>query len=156
MTNRPQRISENGFTLLEVLVAVVIVALTVTIFFQLLSSSIRLEVKGREQIDIVLTASQIFDTVMEKAIAEPEFDSWSGEEEDVRWDLAIHEEENSLLLSEGEIPLKVNQNLYKYILTVHYGNDREKTMRLYRYMAYEPNYFTADFVDAYVTPAEEE
>lgn len=156
MTRRPAQPSEAGFTLLEVLVAVVIVALTVTIFFQLLSSSIRLEIKGREQIDIVLAASQIFDTVMEAAINEPEFDFWEGEEDGISWDLTILEMENVSLLAEDEIPMRVDKNLYKFILAVHYGTDRKKTMRLYRYKAYEPNFFPQDFVNAHVKELEAE
>ena len=50
----------GGFTLMEVLVAVTIVSMTVSVFFQLLSGSMKLEHRGQEVIRKRLLADRVF------------------------------------------------------------------------------------------------
>ncbi len=74
------RCSERGFTLLEMMVAVLIVGLTVTTFFQLFGASLRLEQRARGFDEIIVYGRQNFALLRARDLRSDEF-PWSGETE---------------------------------------------------------------------------
>ncbi|MCF8039386.1 MAG: type II secretion system GspH family protein, partial [Desulfohalobiaceae bacterium] len=79
---------ERGFTLVEMLVAVIIVGSTLAVFFQLLSSSLRLEKRGRDQFKTLLAAKEKFMDISSLNIKNQEF-PWQGADGEARWTVRL-------------------------------------------------------------------
>lgn len=137
----------RGFTLLEMLVAVMVVGLTVTVFFQVLSSSMKLERKGRQLDEVQLVAGQLFEFLLARDVREDDF-PWSGELPEFPWELklsAVEIREESLSLSESEVAIKLPEEFYRFTLLVHYGPRQKKLLTLIQERRFPLNYFSDSF-----------
>ena len=82
------RCAPTGFTLMEVLVALVIAGLVVGVFFQVLASGLRLEFRSAEVVREVTEIRRIMDALMAMDVQDSEF-AWSGEDVGLSWSLGI-------------------------------------------------------------------
>ncbi|WP_279615206.1 PulJ/GspJ family protein [Desulfonatronum thioautotrophicum] len=130
-----------GFTLMEVLVAVIIVAMTVTVFFQLLSASMNLERKGRDMVRDILIADRLFGNLQRLDIREPDF-PWSGEAGGLSWRLEIHPVEIEDMMLDDP-PLRLPTELFRY--EFHYSADKKPYRVIHRYVTHPPDFFDASF-----------
>ncbi len=148
---------QAGFTLMEVLVAVVIVGLTVTVFFQLLSTSLRLEARSRRTAEAVVEARMLFDQL---AAMDPRGDDfpWSGEADGRAWTVSMHAVDVPAPLDARDEPLTVRtpSELYRLVLDFRAQGGRTMTLTLYR--DFEPGYLSDDFKNEHVQalPEDEE
>ena len=80
--------ANNGFTLLEVLLAFVVFALSFTIVMEILSGSIRNTVRAREYTEAALVAQSVMDQLgIDFPVVQGA--NYSGESGDYRWEVSI-------------------------------------------------------------------
>ncbi len=145
--------AQAGFTLMEVLVAAVIVGLTVTVFFQLLSGSLRLEVRSRQMSEAVVEARMLFDQLMAMDVRESRY-PWSGEAEGRAWNLSLYAVDVPAPLDadartgEELLSVRTPSELYRFVLDFTARGGRKVQLALYR--DYEPGYFSDDFKNDHV------
>jgi len=96
----------NGFTLLEVLLAFVVFALSFTIVMEILSGSMRNTVRAREYTEVALVAQSVMDQVGLNLLVQ-EGATYSGESGDYQWELNIglygDDAENTHSIELGEL-----------------------------------------------------
>lgn len=131
-----------GFTLMEVLVALVITGMAVTVFFQVMSAGIRLEFSSAGRTSVVLEAGQIMGRLMALDVRDDDF-HWQGEENGSVWSLEIQEVETLKNRQSWDDFLKLNSELYRYVFIYKNGNNQELTM--VRYVQYYSDFFSEDF-----------
>jgi len=144
--------NNRGFTLLEMLVAVMVVGLTVTVFFQVLSASMKLEVKGRRLDEIQLVAGQLFEFLLARDVRDDDF-TWAGELDKYSWKLNLSPaeiKEESTPLDGETIAIRLPEELYRFTLLVHYGPRRKKLLTLMREKRFPLNYFTESFKEEHL------
>ena len=140
------RPGQSGFTLMEVLVAVIITGLTVTSFFQLFSSSMRLEMKGRKKLSAAFEARQKFEELILQDIKAEDFE-WEGEIEEKPWELSLHPVE----LSDDdeyqaeEVQVKVTRDLYALKFSYFENGKDAPSLDFVLYKDYGPSELTEDF-----------
>ena len=141
---------ERGFTLLEMMVAVMIVGLTVTTFFQLFGASLRLEHRARGFDEIIVLGRQTFAFLQARDIRKDEF-PWSGEVENFSWSLRLEPvdvkpEDDAVANADSEaVTLRWTSELYRLVFAMQ---DRERPgrhLRLVSYSQVKPGYFTDEF-----------
>ncbi len=144
------RVSSNnsGFTLLEMMVAVLVVGLTVTTFFQLFGASLRLEQRGRGFDEVIVVGRQTFVELLVRDLRKDEF-PWSGEVEDFSWELQLEAvdvkpEVDAEAADEG-VALRWTSELYRLVFTIQDKNRPGRHLRLVAYRQLNPGYFTDDF-----------
>ena len=143
MKSTPRK-SDPGFTLLEVLVALVIVSITVTVFFQLLSSSTRLEFRSRRAMDFTVQTTQAFRDLMFFDVRDPDF-PWEGERDGYAWRLRLQPLEGVQEdLEFQEVQINVPTELYRYLFTLT-DRDSGRNMTLTMVQAYDTGFFSEDF-----------
>ncbi|EGJ48563.1 type IV pilus modification PilV family protein [Desulfocurvibacter africanus] len=152
-----RQVSQAGFTLMEVLVAAVIVGLTVSVFFQLLSGSLRLEVRSRQTAEAVVESRMLFDQLMAMDVRDDEY-PWSGEAEGRAWNVSMYAVDVPAPLdadaqsdeqSEDELlTVRTPSELYRFVLDFTARGGRNVRLSLYR--DYEPGYFNDDFKNDHV------
>ena len=86
--NAPARTTERGFTLLEVLLAFVVFAISFTVVLQILSGSMRSTVRAREYTEAALMAQSIVDMVGLEIPLEPA-NLAGGDADNYQWNLVI-------------------------------------------------------------------
>ena len=133
---------ENGFTLLEVLVSLVIVSLVVVVYFQLMSAGMKLELQSRERVDKLLAARQTFASLSLQDVRDDDF-QWKGSAEPYVWRLEIQAVEMQNATLEEQTPLKLNSELYKY--TFQFFEREQKLLSLTKYVRYDPGFFSQEF-----------
>ena len=89
---RVGRPKSGGFTLLEVLLAFVIFAISFSVVLQIISGSIRNTTRSKQYTEVALIAQSVMDTVGLDIPIESGTDA-SGESGDYRWHLQIYEYE---------------------------------------------------------------
>ena len=137
------RRGESGFTLLETLVAVIIVTLSVTVFFQLLSSSMKLERQSRDLIHEAILANQVFGNLQRQDVRAADF-QWNGETAGLTWSLLILPVEvDDGKLESGEIVLTLPQELYRF--EFRYRLEGRPEHALYRHATYPTGFFDDQF-----------
>ena len=98
--------SSNGFTLLEVLLAFVVFALSFTAVLEILSGSMRNTVRAREYTEAALIAQSVMDQLGLELTVE-QGANYSGESGDYQWELNIglyeEVEENTQSVVLGEL-----------------------------------------------------
>ncbi len=98
--------ANSGFTLLEVLLAFVVFALSFTLVMEILSGSISNTVRAREYTEAALVAQSVMDQLGLDFPVE-QGANYSGESGDYQWELSIglyeDEAENSLSIELGEL-----------------------------------------------------
>lgn len=149
---------QAGFTLMEVLVAVVIVGLTVTVFFQLLSASLRLEARSRRAAEAVVEARMLFDQLAAMDVRGDDF-PWSGEADGRAWTVRMHAVDVSDPLDarrDEPFAVRTPSELYRLVLDFRAQGGRTVTLTLYR--DFEPGYLSDDFKNEHVRalPEDEE
>ncbi len=132
----------QGFTLLEVLVAVVITGTVVTVFFQILSAGMRLEFKAQQRRAEVLEVSQAYQNLLAQDSREDDF-VWQQEGGDLSWKLRIEEVETVEMNSQAEDPLKLDSEIYKYVF--EYVAPSGRTWTVTRLVRHDPGFFSEDF-----------
>lgn len=144
---------KNGFTLMEVLVAVVLVGLTVTAFFELMAGSLRLEYKVQQKVGLPAIAKQAFDRLMERDVTDEEF-PWEGvaaghpyKLELVPVELQPDEEETR----DQEIIITLPQELFAYVFYLYENEGMTNYLRLVKYVSYPPGHFTDEFLESHLS-----
>lgn len=142
----------RGFTLIEMLVAVFIVGLALTVFLQLLSSSMKLSHKSRQRLDNACYADEVFSHLLSQDIREDSF-NWSGESARGRWVLTLNAVEISTLTIRDldELNIVLPADLYQFTLTLYRGDERV-VFSLESLRQYPLDHFTEDFKQQYVQP----
>lgn len=134
-----------GFTLIEVLVALIITGMVITVFFQILSAGIRLEFSSDQRYGEVVNLRQVFGSVITQDVREDDFE-WQGEYEDGSWSLQIEQIETMKTMEryeDLETPLRIDSELYRYLFEYQSKDGRKWT--LIRYAHYEPDFFSDEF-----------
>ena len=147
------RNSDSGFTLLEMMVAVLVVGLTVTTFFQLFGASLRLERRGRGFDEVIVIGRQTMTQLLVRDLRKDEF-PWSGEVENFDWDLHlepvdIKPDVDEKAADEG-ISLRWKSELYRLIFAIQDKNRPGRHLRLVAYRQVAPGYFTDDFKEKHI------
>jgi len=137
-----QHRDKAGFTLIEVLVALVITGMVVTVFFQILSAGIRLEFASSQRTSEVVDLKQVFGTVISRDVREDGFE-WQGEHHGGSWSLEIEQVETLKTHMDSEESLNLDSELYRYVF--EYKSKDERAWTLVRYVQYEPDFFSEDF-----------
>ncbi len=136
----------QGFTLIEVLVALVITGMVVTVFFQVLSAGIRLEFSSARRTGDMVDLKQVFGTVIAMDVRDDDF-QWHGEHDKGQWTLEIEEVETLKKQVDSEETLQLDSELYRYVF--EYENQDGRKWTLVRYAQYEPGFFSEDFKRIY-------
>ncbi|WP_198146009.1 PulJ/GspJ family protein [Desulfonatronovibrio magnus] len=132
----------QGFTLIEVLVALVITGTVVTVFFQVLSAAMRLEYSAAERVAETIYMRQAYNLVMAQDVRDDDF-QWEGQEDDYQWVLTIEPVETLKTQSESDETLQIDSELYRYVFKYQSKNGRQWVIE--RYLQHEPDYFSEDF-----------
>ncbi len=135
--------SSTGFTLLEVLVSLLIVSLVVTVYFQLISSGMKLEYKSRQHMQRLTEAYQKFESLIQKDVRSEDF-QWKGEEKGYKWSLEIKPLEIKEQPLSEETSLKLSSELYQFIF-LYSSSSNNKPIKFIRYVHYSPNFFSLEF-----------
>lgn len=134
---------EAGFTLLEVLVALVITGLTVTVFLQLLSAGMRLEYRSLQRTQEIMDLEQALNKVLVQDVREDDF-QWEGELGQGSWSLDIEPVQTRMQEPEDEEQgLQMPKELYRYVFT--YSQEKGREWRVERYVLYDPDFFSDEF-----------
>ena len=148
--------NSRGFTLIEMLAAMLIVGLCVSVFFQLLSASLKLEHKGRHEEEVQLAAAQLFEVLLACDVRQDDF-AWEGEIGKLPWTLKLF----SVDLDRGRdkhagdgLFYKLPAELYRFALTVSYGPKKNKKLELFREKTFKTGYFSDDFKEDHIIPLE--
>ena len=149
------RVSSNdsGFTLLEMMVAVLVVGLTVTTFFQLFGASLRLEQRGRGFDEVIVVGRQTFAELLVRDLRKDEF-PWSGEIEAFSWELQLEavdvKPEADAEADDEGVALRWTSELYRLVFTIQDKNRPGRHLRLVSYRQLNPGYFTDDFKEKHL------
>lgn len=121
--------NQRGFSLIEVLVALVIVSISLGILFQVVSGSLRLGFRARQHQELWADAMGVFAKVLPA-----EFDwknlEWEGLDDDSSWKIEIHPV--ALRASLQEAGISSAQELFKVVF-VYRDLARNKTVRIASY-----------------------
>lgn len=132
-------LKSHGFTLMEVLVAMVITALGVAIFLQLFSASINLERRSRGAMQDMMVADRVMEELMRQDVRDAGF-AWHGEQEDMSWELRLSPVEiRTLMMEDQETPLRLPMELFRYDLT--YARKTGPQREVVRYVTYPLDFF---------------
>ncbi|TVQ97000.1 MAG: type II secretion system protein [Desulfovibrionales bacterium] len=133
----------SGFSLIETLVALVIVAMSITIFFQLFSGGMRLESRARELAQNQFTAGRIFDALQRLDIRDADF-PWQGEHEGKNWEIRILPVDVLEESMDDGFALRRDQELFtlEFVLDTSSG----PPTRLIRYVAFPLNFLPTDIL----------
>lgn len=139
---RPQPLNAKAFTLIEVLVAMVITGLVITIFFQLLSAGIRLEYRSVQLTKNVLHVGQAFTEVLSEDVRQTDFE-WRKEGNGNVRTLSIEPVETLKTHLDSEQPIKLASELYRYVF--EYTTEDKRQWTIVRYVQHDPDFFSEDF-----------
>jgi general secretion pathway protein I len=120
----------QGFTLLEVLLAFVILSISLAVVFQIISGSVRNTVHSRQYTEITLIAQSVMDTVGLDIPLEPGSEV-GGEWGDYQWFLEIYDYQGQ---QDGEFRALeladiTGVNLLQVDLYVHWGEEGDERSR---------------------------
>ncbi len=132
----------QGFSLIEVLVALVIASLCVTVFFQLFSSGMRLEVRARELMVEQFQAGRIFADLQRRDIRDDDF-PWEGEQNGLLWQVRLSPVDVREEVMDDGFALRKDQELYRLQLLFQGGPGPETGFT--RYVAFPPDFLPPDF-----------
>ena len=145
--------SERGFTLLEMMVAVLIVGLTVTTFFQLFGASLRLEQRARGFDEVIVLGRQTFALLRARDIRKDEF-PWSGEVENFSWSLRLEpvdvKPDEDAVVDDETINLRWTSELYCLVFALQDIRRPGRHLRLVAYRQVKPGYFTNEFKEEHL------
>lgn len=133
----------SGFSLIETLVALVVAAMSITVFFQLFSAGMRLESRARTLAADQFVAAGVFDALQRLDLRDLDF-PWEGEHEDMHWQMRIHPVDVPDETLDDGFALRMDQELYALELSLDTGSGAPPT-RLLRYVSFPLDYLSADF-----------
>jgi hypothetical protein len=137
---------------METLVAVIVTALTVTVFFQVLSASMNLERRGRDRVQEVMAADLAFAALLREDIREADF-PWNGEGNDLIWTLRIFAVQTAEEEVEGEeTALRLSSELYRYEFAYSWQEGPRRV--LHAYIVHPLDFFDDDFQAAQLSEPE--
>ncbi len=149
------RTSNSGFTLLEMMVAVLVVGLTVTTFFQLFGASLRLERRGRGFDEVIVIGRQTMAQLLVRDLLKDEF-PWSGEIDNFDWSLRLEPidvkpdvDENG---TEEGVSLRWTSELYRLVFVIQDKKRPGRHLQLVAYRQVAPGYFSDDFKEKHIAP----
>ena len=120
-----------------------IVALTVTVYFQLISAGMKLEHRSGQKVEAAIRAQQVFEELTTRDVREDEF-QWQGEDRKCTWRLQIWPEDVQTLEMEEDSPaLKKETELYMYVFRYTCPEDKEIVLR--RLVVVSPDFFSDQF-----------
>lgn len=132
--------------MLEVLVAVIILGLTITTLFQLISGSSKLNLKIRTKIANLCQAEQIWQGLQYQDVRAADF-PWQGNDGPFTWELVLSpvqpQEQASSQSNEHEY--KRASALYKY--TFLYKDHLRVLFKFQLYKDYPLNFFSPEFLE---------
>jgi len=138
----PPCLSKTGFTLLEVLVSLVITGMVIAVFFQIMSSGLRLEYNADKGVKKVVEMDQAFKALLASDVRDRDF-QWEGESDGSSWTLLIQQVDTEQTRAYSDDTLHAASELYRYIFKYKTSKSREWT--LVRYVQHEPGFFDEDF-----------
>jgi prepilin-type N-terminal cleavage/methylation domain-containing protein len=148
----PRR-GELGFTLLEMMVAVLIVGLTVTTFFQLFGASLRLEQRARGFDEIIVLGRQTFALLLARDLRGDEF-PWSGESKNFSWHLRLEpvdvKPDVVAAVEDEAIALRWTSELYRLVFALQDIRRPGRHLKLVAYQQVKPGYFTDEFKEEHL------
>ena len=128
---------------MEVLVALTIVAMAVTVYFQLMSAGMKLQYKAEEKVEYAVQAEQLFQRLQGQDVREDEF-MWQGKEGQCPWELQIRPVDvQGPEWEEDQIQLTKTTELYVFILT--YACPDASPITLRRMSVVDPDFFSPQF-----------
>lgn len=136
---------KQGFTLLEVLVAVLLAGLVVTVFFQLISASLRLESNAARIAQETVDLQQAWTSIIVQDVREHDF-KWQGELEGGSWSLSLEPVQTRAArdtAQEVDSGFRLDSELYKY--TFSFKTTQGKVSSLQRLVLHEPGFFAPEF-----------
>lgn len=144
---------ERGFTLLEMMVAVLIVGLTVTTFFQLFGGSLRLEQRTRSFDEIIFLGRQTFALLLARDMRGDEF-PWSGEIANFTWNLRLEpvdvKPDVDVSSDDETLTLRWTSELYRLIFAIQDSRHPGRHLKLVAYQQVKPGYFTDEFKEEHL------
>ena len=144
---------ERGFTLLEMMVAVLIVGLTVTTFFQLFGASLRLEQRARGFDEIIVLGRQTFALLLARDLRSDEF-PWSGEIENFTWSLRLEpvdvKPDVDAPSDDETLSLRWASELYRLVFALQDIRRPGRHLNLVAYQQVKPGYFTDEFKEEHL------
>ncbi len=147
------RCDERGFTLLEMMVAVLIVGLTVTTFFQLFGASLRLEQRARGFDEIIVLGRQTFALLLARDLRSDEF-PWSGEIENFTWSLRLEpvdvQPEVDGAAKDETLSLRWTSELYRLVFALQDIRRPGRHLNLVAYQQVKPGFFTDEFKEEHL------
>lgn len=133
---------------MEVLIALTIAALAVTVYLQLISTGMKLEHKSGQKIKLAIQAQQFFERLQCRDVRDDDF-PWQGEDKECQWKLEIKAEDVQVSeWEENEIQVTKDTELYTYILSYDCPNEHPMIFR--RMAVVDPDFFSDYFKDEYV------
>ena len=117
---RASRHGAGGFTLIEVLMAFVVFAISVAVVLQILASSSRGTLRARQDTEVAMIVQSVMDVVGSDIPLEP--GSWSGDMLDgYRWDVDIQPLDDGAAAGElSELAMQSGIELYRVHLEVRW------------------------------------
>ena len=143
---------QRGFTLLEMMVAVLVVGLTVTVFFQLFGASLKLERRGRSFDEIIVCGQEVFALLKVRDLRQDDF-PWSGEDENFSWQLTLEpvEVRPEVEKNDDNTPVvRLPSELYRLVFVIRDRHHSGRRLRLVAYRRVNPGYFTDEFKKAHL------
>jgi len=136
----------RGFTLLEMMVAVLIVGLTVTVFFQLFGASLKLERRAQSFDEIIIRGQELFALLQARDLRRDDF-PWSGEDDDFSWQLTLEpvEVKPEVEQTDDAPALRLPSELYRLVFVIRNRKHPSRHLRLVAYRRVSTGYFTDDF-----------
>lgn len=124
---------QRGFSLMEVLVALVIVGIALGVLFQVVSGSMRLGFKARKHHEVWSDAAEVFERVLPE---EPDWERlrWDGMDAGATWRLEVHPVAMKAWLE--PLGMSSSRELFKFVL-VYRDLTGDRTVRLSSYRSVE-------------------
>ena len=134
---------QQGFTLLEVLISLTIVAMAVGVYFQLMSAGMKLEYRAGEKMKLAVQAEQFFERLQCRDVREDDF-QWQGRDGNCQWQLKVQPKDvRTQKWEEDQIQVTKNSELYTFILT--YACPEAQPIKLRRMAVVDPEFFSDRF-----------
>ena len=124
---------QRGFSLMEVLVALVIVGIALGVLFQVVSGSMRLGFKARKHHEVWADVAEVFERVLPE---EPDWERlrWDGMDARATWRIEVHPVAMKAWLD--PLGMSSSRDLFKFVL-VYRELTGDRTVRLSSYRTVE-------------------
>ena len=151
--------NQRGFTLIEMLVAVLIVGISVTVFFQLLSAGMKLSHKSRQQLAYSRQVEELFLQFTDVDIRDDSF-PWNGQIDDFVWQMQlfpvqvrqqdIDDDSKAVAASDEDEKISLPSELYRLEFTLFSGDKERQLGTLSTIRRYPLSYFNQQFLHSHL------